>query len=378
MCAPRARRLMLVVTEDWYFASHRLPLARKALAAGWEVTVVTRCADTCEEIGSLGIRVIPFEMDRRGMNPLKELRTMFRLARLLRAEGPDLLHTVALKPVLLGGLAARLAGVRRRVSAVAGMGFLFSGDGRGGRLMPLVRRLLGVALRGGLVIVQNPDDAGLLRDMGVRDEDIRIIPGVGVDLDHFRPVPEPAGLPVVMLPSRLLWDKGVGEFVAAARSLLAKGVEARFVLVGMPDPDNPAAVAEEEIKAWVDEGVVEWWGHREDMPEVLAMAHVVCLPSYREGLPKVLLEAMACARPVVSCEVPGCREVVEPGRSGVLVPARNAAALASAIEQLVCDAALRRRLGEEGRRRVESRFSEEQASDATLAVYRELLQTNGG
>ncbi len=229
------------------------------------------------------------------------------------------------------------------------------------------------------MIVQNPDDARLLADMGVPASALRLIRGVGVDLKRFPAVPEPSGLPLVMLPARLLWDKGVAEFVEAARRLREGGVDARFVLVGTPDPDNPAAVPEEAIRGWVDQGTVEWWGHRSEMPQVLAQARIVCLPSYREGLPKVLLEAMACGRAVVSCDVPGCREVVQDGENGLLVAPRHAAALAGAIQRLLRDAALRQRLGMAGRRRVERDFSQDAVIGQTLAVYSEVLaaSTNG-
>ena len=371
------RHICFVVTEDWYFVSHRLPLAVAVSEAGFQVSVITREGRKANSIREMGIRLIPFEMDRRGMNPLKELATVLRLARLLRQERPDLLHLVALKPVLLGNLAARLAGVKCRVSAVAGMGFLFTEGGRGGFLMPVVRRLLGWGLSGSAVIVQNPDDAGLLERLGVAADAIRLIRGAGVDLDKFLPLPEPPGPPVVMLPSRLLWDKGVGEFVEAARRLRNEGTKVRFVLVGAPDPDNPAAVSERELRQWENEGVVEWWGHQQAMEKVLPQAHLVCLPSYREGLPKVLLETMACGRAVVTCDVPGCREAVLHEHNGLLVPARDAGALAHAIGRLLKDVSLRSRFGAAGRERAERLFSTERVARETLGVYQELLEREG-
>ncbi|WP_333843179.1 glycosyltransferase family 4 protein, partial [Pelomicrobium sp.] len=220
------------------------------------------------------------------------------------------------------------------------------------------------------VIVQNPDDAAAVRRLGVTPERIRLISGAGVDGELFSPRPEPDGAPVVMLASRLLWDKGVGEFVEAARRLAGRG---RFVLVGAPDPDNPASVSEADLRGWVSEGVVEWWGAREDMPAVLNQAHIVCLPSYREGLPKVLLEAMACGRPVIATDAPGCRDCVRDGDNGLLVPIRDAGALAGAIARLLDDPALRRRMGERGRERAVEEFSQERVIAATLAVYREAL-----
>jgi glycosyltransferase involved in cell wall biosynthesis len=233
----------------------------------------------------------------------------------------------------------------------------------------VLKALLRRSLKQGLVIVQNPDDAEALARMGVDRARIRLIPGAGVDTERFSPRPEPEGVPVVMLASRLLWDKGVGEFVEAARRLKGRG---RFVLVGAPDPHNPASVTEADLRAWREEGVIEWWGAQEDMPATLNAAHIICLPSYREGMPKVLLEAMACGRPVVTTDAPGCRDCVADGDNGLLVPVRDAQALAVAIERLLDDAALRRRMGQRGRERAVAEFSQERVIAETLAVYRQV------
>jgi glycosyltransferase involved in cell wall biosynthesis len=217
------------------------------------------------------------------------------------------------------------------------------------------------------VILQNRDDA---EHLGASDA--VVIPGSGVDLAEYAPAPEPAGIPLVVLPSRMLRDKGVHEFVEAARALKRAGVAARFALVGAPDPENPASIAEAHLNAWAREGAVEWWGWREDMAAVFRESAVVCLPSWREGLPKVLAEAAAAGRPIVTCDVPGCREVVRDGENGFLVPPRRPDALAVALGKLVQDAALRKALGEAGRRRAQA-FSVETVVEQTLKVYRELL-----
>lgn len=366
-------KLLFLVTEDWYFVSHRLPLAVAACAAGYEVVVATRVRDKAAAIEAAGVRVIPIEMDRGGMNLPRELATLFRLWRLYRRERPGIVHHVALKPVLLGGLAARLAGVRAVVGAVAGLGFLFSGDRRASRVARLLKWSLPGLIGRGFAIVQNPEDAAMLADCGVAPARIRLIRGAGVDTNCFSPRPELPGTPLVVLPARMLRDKGVGEFVEAARMLRERGVAARFALVGAPDPANPASIAETELRAWMVEGVVEWWGQREDMPEVYAACHVVCLPSYREGLPKALLEAAASGRPIVTTDTPGCREVVRHEENGLLVPPRDVPSLAEALERLIRDAALRKEMGERGRRMVEECFAIEQICAETLAVYRELL-----
>lgn len=388
-------RLVFLVTEDWYFVSHRLALARAAKEAGFEVTVITRCNAECAAIEAAGLRVVPFEMARRGLNPLGLLREVLGVARLYRKLKPDIVHHVALRPVVVGGLAARLAGVKNVVSAVAGMGYAFaltpspSPRGRGepdgvravsgeSRVSHAARRLVGFvlerllrfALARGVVIVQNPDDAATVQGLGIAPERIRLIPGAGVDTEHFSPQPEPEGVPVVMLASRLLWDKGVGEFVEAARRLKGR---ARFVLVGAPDPGNPASVAEGDLRAWVQDGIVEWWGRRDDMAKVLSAAHIVCLASYREGLPKVLLEAMACGRACITTDAPGCRDCVRDGDNGLLVPVKDAVALAAAIARLIDDKNLRRRMGERGRERAVAEFSLDGVIGATLEAYRGVL-----
>lgn len=366
-------KLLFLAAEDWHFASHRLHLAIAARQAGFEVKLATRPGLKTATIEAAGIRVLPFAIDRRGMHPGRELTTLWHLVRLLRRERPDIVHAVALKPVVLAGLACRLLRIRRVVLAVTGMGFLFTGSGRRPAVTALVCRMLAWITRHGRVIVQNPDDAALLTRCGVASCRTRLIPGAGVDTERFTVYPEPNEVPVVLLPARLLRDKGVGEFASAAGQLKAEGVSARFVLVGTPDEGNPTAVPESELRRWVCEGRLEWWGQREDMPEVLARAHLVCLPSYREGLPKTLLEAMACGRAVVATDVPGCRDAVLAGVTGLLVPPGDAAALAEAVRELVENPERRIRMGEQGRQRVLELFSQERVAVETLAVYRELL-----
>ncbi len=364
-------KLLFVVTEDWYFVSHRLPLAVAAQAAGFEVAVATRAGRQADVIRNAGIRLIPFGLSRRGGNPLAEVMALWRL---YRREQPDLVHHVALKPVMFGALAAWLARVPAQVNAVAGLGWLFTSSGRVVRLLrPVLRWMLGRLLMQphSLTIVQNPEDKALLERSGVSAARLRLIRGAGVDVQIFYPVAPPPEPVCIVLVARMLWDKGVGEFVEAARRLTGAGVNARFVLVGDPDPANPASVPESTLRNWHGQHGVEWWGRREDMPAVLQAAHIACLPSYREGLPKSLLEAAACGLPIVTTDAPGCREVVRDGVNGLLVPVRDAAALAAALEKLIDDAALRRRMGEQSRARAETEFGQETVIAQTLAVYRE-------
>ena len=369
----RLPKLLFVVTEDWYFVSHRLPLAVAARKAGFDVAVATRVGGHGEMIQAAGIRLVPFGLSRHRGNPLREVAA---LVRLYRHERSAIVHHVALKPVIYGALAARLAGVPHVVNAVAGLGWLFTSRGLVARtLRPVICKLLSWLLGAphSRTIVQNPDDFGLLIKMGVPENRLRLIRGSGVDTEIFIPVLESPPEPVtVLFSARMLWDKGVGEFVEAARLLTQAGVKARFVLVGDPDPGNPASVSEATLRTWHGQNGVEWWGRRDNMPEVFRVAHIVCLPSYREGLPKVLLEAAACGLPIVTTDAPGCREIVRDGDNGFLAPVRDAPALAVALRSLIDNVALRTEMGRRARAIVLAEFSQERVIAETLAVYQEL------
>lgn len=373
----RRRKLLFLVTEDWYFCSHRLPPARAAKADGYDVVVATRVDLRGAEITAEGFKLVSIRLRRSSWNPFRELAAIAEIAQIYLRERPDIVHHVGLKPVLYGSLAALLLRRPAVVNALAGMGFLFTSRSRTASVLRFaVSRIFRVLLNVGrsLLILQNPDDAAMLVSAGlVVPSRIRLIRGSGVDIERFVPTPEPGGSPVVMLPSRMLWDKGVGEFVAAAGALRARGVVARFVLVGDGDVDNPASISDAQLKAWHDSGLMECWGRCEDMPTALRQAHIVCLPSYREGLPKVLLEAAACARALVATDAPGCREIVRHGQNGLLVPLRDAPTLADAIERLLGDPALRLRFGQKGRQMVESEFSEAKVAQETLGVYLEIF-----
>lgn len=371
----RKPKLLYVVTEDWYFVSHRLPLAVAAQAAGFKVAVATREGRHGDVIRNTGIRVIPISLSRRGGNPISEVTALWRL---YRHEKPDIVHHVALKPVMFGALAAWLARVPAQVNAVAGLGWLFSSSSSVVRFARLpFRWILGRLLNQGysLTIVQNPEDRALLERSGVTASRLRLIRGAGVDINVFRPTKPPPTPICIVLVARMLWDKGVGEFVKAARQLTDAGVNARFVLVGEPDPANPASVPEATLRSWHGTHGVEWRGRRDDMPAVLQTAHIACLPSsYGEGLPKSLLEAAACGLPIVTTDSPGCREVVRDGVNGLLVPIRDAHSLSVALKKLIENADLRRSMGEQSRQRAEQEFSLEAVIAQTMALYREVLR----
>ena len=370
-------RLLFVFNDAGFFLSHRLPVARAARQAGFDVHVATPPSAAAERIAANGFGWHAIPLSRRSTRPLRELGTIRALMALYRQLAPDLIEHATIKPVLYGGLAARLTRRPAVVTWMTGLGYAFITSGRAASLG---RRLLGrwyrwVLRRPGVrVIFENPDDRQIFLERGwVEPSGAHLIKGAGVDPAQFTPAPEPGGVPVVALPCRMLRDKGVGEFVAAARAVAEGGRAVRFALIGALDPGNPAAVSESVLRNWVDAGAVEWWGPRDDMPAVLRGATLVCLPSYREGLPKVLVEAAACGRAIVTTDVPGCREVVRDGVNGLLVPVRDAAALAKAIGELLDDPARRHAMGAAGRVLMEREFSEEQVVSATLEIYREVL-----
>jgi len=373
--AAKAPKLLFLVTEDWYFASHRLPLAVAAKQVGFEVAVACRVGRDRSRIEASGIRVLPLaKLRRESANPLSVLAAISEIMTLYRRERPDIVHHVALKPVLLGSVAARLAGLPRMVNAVAGLGWLFTSRSLGARLLgQLIAQVFRLLLNRGQVIVQNPDDQNFLQRLGVHADHLHLIRGAGVDIHAFAPRPEPEDRPLVILASRLLWNKGVGEFVDAARELHKQGIQARFALVGEPDYANPAAISKSQLAEWQCEGAVEWWGRRDDMPRVMAQTNVVCLPSYREGLPKVLIEAAAAGRPIVTTDAPGCREIVRDGENGLLVPVKSVEPLAAALRRLIEEPELRARMGQRGREIAVAEFSMQKVNTETLAVYQDLL-----
>jgi glycosyltransferase involved in cell wall biosynthesis len=372
-------KLLLVVNVDWFFLSHRLPVALAARNAGFEVHVATSLTRPASELEAHGFTVHALDIDRRSASPWQAWRLVRTLRRLMRSVAPDVVHLVTIKPVLLGGLAARWVGVPRVIAAVSGLGYVFTATGwRAKARRRVVSSLYRLALArpGVSVIFQNADDQAMLqRHAGISDDQAVRIRGSGVDLEAWQARPLPTGVPVVLMAARLLADKGVREFVEAARQLRNRH-SARFVLVGDVDPGNPASLQRDEVQGWVDEGVVEWWGHQLDMQAVISMAWLVVLPSYREGLPKVLIEAAACGRAVVTTNVPGCRDAIVRDCTGVLVAPRDAASLASGIESLLNDPKRMQGMAIAGRRWAEQVFDVRTVVVAHLALYQGRVTTS--
>ena len=372
-------KAVLFANTDWYLYNFRRALATSLQRAGYDVLLISPPGPYGNRLRGLGLRWESLPMQRRSLNPLRELALLWHLTRLLRRERPALVHGFTIKCAVYGSLAARLAGIPARVNAVAGMGYVFTSSHVKARLLrPVVRGLLRLALGGrdARLILQNADDVELFRRAGLVDPaHIRLIRGSGVDCAQFAGISRQApddGCPRILLASRLLWDKGVGEYVAAIRQLRSQGRMLQALLAGTPDPGNPAAVPEPTIREWVDEGLLTWLGHVDDMAGLLGSVDIVVLPSYREGLPRTLVEAAACGLPLITTDVPGCREVVSDGVDGLLVPMGNSDALAQAIARLQDHPAFARQLGEAARRKARTQFDERIVIQRTMAVYAEL------
>ncbi len=362
-------KIILFANTDWYLYNYRLPLARALRSRGDEVVLLSPPGRYTEALEKDGFRWEPFALERKGTNPLAELGTIFRLWQFLQREQPDLLHNFTIKPVLYGSFAARLAGIQRIVNAVPGLGIAFA-EGQG-FLRLIVTTLYRLSLGKTSVIFQNTDDLEVFVQNGlISSTQAHLIPGSGVDVEVFRPSPEPGVEPIVLLAGRLLRSKGVPEFVEAARQIRESGLQARFVIVGEPYPDNPDTIQAEKLVEWQKEGVIEYWGWRDDMAEVIPLAAIICLPTrYKEGLPRLLVEAGACGRPSVATDIPGCRMILRDGENGLMVTPGDLPALVEALKTLLGNQALRRQMGARGREIVEQEFSVNRVIARTLDVY---------
>ena len=371
-------KLLFVVNIPRFFLSHRLHLALAAQAAGYKTHVAASAADpaSAEKIRDAGLPFHPLPLSQHGLNPLQELGALLALLRLYRELKPDLIHHVSIKPILYGGIAARLAGSPRAIHALSGLGYVFvSRDIKARLLRVLCQPAFKIALAGAnsRMIFQNRDDRRVFLQRGLIDEDRAVlIRGSGVDEKEFSPrESKRADKPVVLFAGRLLWRKGIGDFVEVARRLRG---QAHFRVAGYEEETSPLNVPASQLRAWADEGLIDWLGKRDDMPTVYADCDIVCLPStYGEGLPKVLIEAAACGRACIATDAPGCREIVQDGVNGLLVPPNDLDALTAAMQRLIQDESTRRDMGARGRQIVVEGFTRRQVNDETLALYRSLF-----
>jgi glycosyltransferase involved in cell wall biosynthesis len=371
------KRILLVANTDWYLYNFRLSLALYLARQGLEVVLVSPAGEYTRTLQEKGLRWVEWRVGRQTLAPWKELRSALQLIQIYRQEKPALVHHCTAKAVTYGSLAAILSRIPGAINNITGLGVMFSRQDAKARVVrQMMQGLYWLADRhpNCATIFENPaDQEYFLSKRLTSPERTWLIEGVGVDVDAFMPVPEPAGVPVVVLPARMLWDKGVGILVEAS-PLLKKKAQARLALVGRPDAGNPGTVDEPTLRRWVEEGAVEWWGWQADMRSVYASCHIVTLPSsYGEGVPTSLLEAAASGRPIVASDIPGCRAIVVHGENGLLVPPGNAEALSDALASLINDADLRKKMGNAGRQRVLEKFSKDRINAATLVVYQKVL-----
>ncbi len=375
----KAPRLLFVVNIPRFFLSHRLPLALAARDAGFEVQVATSDSDptALQSIADFGLPCHPIKLRQHGLNPLLELRTLLALRALYREIQPDLLHHVSIKPVIYGGIAARLSGCDRIVQAMSGLGYVFVNPSAKATLLNMLcAPAFKLALRGEhtRTVFQNPDDCQLFVERGLAPaHKTLVIRGSGVDEDVFRPRAENQDrLPVVLFAGRLLRQKGIGDFVEVARRLRGN---ARFRVAGYEESTSPLNVSAAQLQSWEAEGLIEWLGARDDMPSVYAESNIVCLPStYGEGVPKVLIEAASCARACVTTDTPGCREIVHDGVNGLHAPANDIAALTNAVKHLIDNPAERKKMGAAGRQIVLEGFTLRHVINETLSLYNALIK----
>jgi glycosyltransferase involved in cell wall biosynthesis len=380
------KKLVFIINHVAFFVSHRLPIAVKAIEEGWEVYLITGQAgsvemekEAVEILSKYKITHIRLSFSASGMNPIKESFGLWNVYRNLKKIKPNIVHTASPKGNLYGGTSARLAGVKGLVVAISGMGFLYTGEAN--FIKKLIKKLYTTFIAWVYrhpnihVIVQNNDDKKVLIESKLVDaKNISLIPGSGVDLEEYLSITEKESLPLVVFPARILKDKGAVEFVEAARILKERGITWSFALVGSAGYDNPSAVAKEVLEQWISEGIIEWWGHKGNMRDVYAQAGIVCLPSYREGMPKVLLEAAAAGKAVVTTDVIGCRDAIIPKKTGELVSVRDSLSLANVLEILIRDDVKRIEYGRAGRELAKEKYDVRSVTKEIIGLYNRMKE----
>ncbi len=375
-------KLLFFVNRTQFFLSHRLPIAIAAMEQGYDVHVGSGEQSDIDIEQEYGIKEHTLKLSRSKMNPIGEVQSLLDIFKLLKKIQPDIIHNVTIKPVLYGSLLAKLFPNLKVVNAISGLGYIFIQNGKKDKLIQAaVKRLYRFSLSSQktMTIFQNPDDREFFIEQKMtKSKQTVLIKGSGVNLNQFHPNPRQdfEGEIRILLPARMLFDKGVQEFVDAAKIIRNKGIKAVFLLAGEIDPGNPKAVREELLIDWHNQGIIEWLGFQKDMSSLMHQSDIVCLPSYREGLPKSLLEGLAAGKPIVTTDVPGCREVVISGFNGILVPAKNAQELAEALELLINHHPLRQQMGMRSRVIAEQEFSIESVVNKTTTIYNQLLAGN--
>jgi glycosyltransferase involved in cell wall biosynthesis len=367
------RRLLYVVNEDWAFLLNRLPMARAAREAGFEVHVATHVNSGADAIEAEDFELHPIPLQRGGMSPLAAMPAVLALRHVEQQVKPDIVHHSGLQCSVLGSVAA-LGSKFPQVNAMTGLGYVFTSSTSRSRLLRKVLKWTLPSLldrTGKVVLVQNPDDRAALLDLGIKEERMVLIPGSGVDTDALQPLPEPEGPITYGFAGRLLTDKGIRALVAA-HEIVRNCLETSLIIAGLPDPANPASISLEEVREWSSRPGITWLGHIEDIASLWRRCHFAILPSHREGLPGTLMEAAACGRALIATDAPGCREIVIHDRTGLLVPIEDPKALASAIVKLATSPELRARYGEDARELVVGRLSAKIIGDSIVRLYEKL------
>ena len=371
------KKILFIVTEDWYFLSHRLSLALHAKKKGFDVELICNCNRYKKKIESHDIKVTQWDLSRKSYNIIGAIKSIIQLLLFLSRHKPDLIYAVAIKPVMYTAIISNILNIRNIIYAMGGLGFTFSSNKLNAKILrKIFTFIFKLNIRkNSYLILQNNDDKKIFQSMGLsKSLNIRIIKGSGVDIDKFAfKKIKTNGEKKIILASRMLWDKGIEDFIFCAKKIKKK-TNARFILVGNPDPHNPESINLTTLKKWNSEGNIEWWGHKDDMIKIYEESTIVCLPSYREGLPKVLIEAGSIGRPVVSYDVVGCKEVVINNKNGLLVPFREKSLLSEAIYKLLDNVELCKKMGLEGREIVEQNFSEKIIFDQISNVWTEALR----
>lgn len=368
--------LLFVVNVDWFFISHRLPIALAAQRQGYKVHIATGITSNTINLEDYGFTVHPLRLERGATNLFLVLRTFLEIYFVIKKVNPDLIHFITIKPILLGGIASHFFKHKGLVFSISGLGYIFSSDGIKSKLRQFTTSCLyWFALRHSLikVIFQNKHDLRTVSSIvKLKSSDYILIPGSGVDLNKYSPSSITQGLPIILFAARLLSSKGIYEFAEASTMVLG----ARFVIAGQFDADNRECIQPYELQQWVQSGSIEYWGFSDSVAELINQSSIVVLPSYYgEGLPKILIEAAACAKPVVTTDHPGCRDAIEPGISGLLIPPRDASALAVAIKKLLDDPDLCKSMGIAGRALAERKFDIKQVVQTHLDIYAEMLSS---
>jgi len=374
-------KLLIVVNELWFFYSHRLPLALGALKEGFDVYIIANGdKDLEKKVSSLGLKFREVPFSRSSINPFKEFRVLISLFRIYRKIAPDITHHVTIKPIIYGGIAARIVKTKSVVNSISGLGHVFISQG----FVSKVRKVIVKTLYRNLfkhdnvrAILQNPEEREILSNYNIIGFDRSfLIRGAGVDLETFFPVVEPPGPVVVTLAARMIWEKGVGVYIDAIKILKNKGIKAKFILAGGVDYDYPGFIKKSVLDNWHESGVVTWVGHHNNVSKLYQESHIVCLPSfYSEGVPKSLIEAAACGRPIVTTDKPGCREIVIDNFNGLLVRPCDAESLAHALEILIKNKNLRIKYGKNGRQLASDDFEVGSVVKSTLNVYADVMHS---